>query len=145
MGQLFKNIDHLHKEVQPIEWIEFKTGLRISDVLGLKKNCLVLLNGKYSIVTEIERTYVKGHRVPIDKELANLMAVLIDKAKKHSEKDNNPEDLVFVRYRGKRKGKAYEQGWVSDQLNLLARRKSITDELGNLFHFKCINFDIPMQ
>ncbi|MGE9752723.1 tyrosine-type recombinase/integrase [Bacillus inaquosorum] len=140
LEQLFKNIDHLHKEVQPIVWIAFKTGLRISDVLGLKQNCLVLLNGKYSIVTDIEKTYVKGHMVPIDEELANIMAVLIDKAKKHSEKDNNPEDLIFVRYRGKRKGKAYEQGWVSDQLNLLARRKSITDELGNLFHFKMHQF-----
>ncbi|WP_450925596.1 hypothetical protein, partial [Streptomyces sp. NPDC002159] len=29
----------VHKEVQPIVWIAFKTGLRISDVLGLKQNC----------------------------------------------------------------------------------------------------------
>lgn len=140
LEQLFKNIEYLHKEVQPIVWIAFKTGLRISDVLGLKQNCLVLLNGKYSIVTDIEKTYVKGHMVPIDEELANIIAVLIDNAKKHSKKDNNPEDFIFVRYRGKRQGKAYEQGWVSDQLNLLARRKNITDELGNLFHFKMHQF-----
>ena len=140
LEQLFKNIDHLHKEVQPIVWIAFKTGLRISDVLGLKQNCLVLLNGKYSIVTDIEKTYVIGHMVPIDEELANIIAVLIDNTKKNSNKDNNPEDFIFVRYRGKRQGRAYEQGWVSDQLNLLARRKNITDELGNLFHFKMHQF-----
>ena len=140
LEQLFNNLDHLHKEVQPIVWIAFKTGLRISDVLGLKQNCLVLLNGKYSIVTDIEKTYVKGHMVPIDEELANIIAVLIDNTIKHSNKDNNPEDFIFVRYRGKRQGKSYEQGWVSDQLNLLARRKNITDELGNLFHFKMHQF-----
>ncbi len=140
LEQLFNNLDHLHKEVQPIVWIAFKTGLRISDVLGLKQNCLVLLNGKYSIVTDIEKTYVKGHMVPIDEELANIIAVLIDNTKKHSNKDNNPENFLFVRYRGKRQGKSYEQGWVSDQLNLLARRKNITDELGNLFHFKMHQF-----
>lgn len=140
LEQLFNNLDALHKEVQPIVWIAFKTGLRISDVLGLKQNCLVLLNGKYSIVTDIEKTYIKGHMVPIDEELANIIAVLIDNAKKRSKKDNNPEKFIFVRYRGKRLGKAYEQGWVSDQLNLLARRKNITDELGNLFHFKMHQF-----
>ncbi|MFT8323744.1 MAG: site-specific integrase, partial [Bacillus sp. (in: firmicutes)] len=86
LEQLFNNLDHLHKEVQPIVWIAFKTGLRISDVLGLKQNCLVLLNGKYSIVTDIEKTYVKGHMVPIDEELANIIAVLIDNTKKHSNK-----------------------------------------------------------
>ncbi|MGM0975783.1 MAG: tyrosine-type recombinase/integrase, partial [Bacillota bacterium] len=94
----------------------------------------------FSIVTDIEKTYVKGHMIPIDEELANIMAVLIDNAKKHSNQKNNPEDFIFVRYRGKRKGKAYEQGWVSDQLNLLARRKIITDEIGNLFHFKMHQF-----
>jgi integrase len=109
-------------------------------VLGLKQNCLVLLNGKYSIVTDIEKTYVKGHMVPIDEELANILAVLRDNAKKRSNKDNNPEHFIFVRYRGKRKGKAYEQGWVSDQLNLLARRKNITNERDNLFHFKMHQF-----
>ncbi|MGR5863134.1 hypothetical protein ACT7CY_26745 [Bacillus pacificus] len=51
-------------------WVAFKTGLRISDVLELTTDCLVQLNGKYSIVTDIEKTFVQGHRIPIDEELA---------------------------------------------------------------------------
>lgn len=78
--------------------------------------------------------------VPIDEELANIIAVLIDNSKKHSNKNNNPDDFIFVRYKGKRRGKAYEQGWVSEQLNLLARRKTITDEQGTIFHFKMHQF-----
>jgi integrase len=136
LEQLFAHINDLHKEVQPVIWIAFKTGLRISDVLGLTQDCLVKLNGKYYIETDIKKTYVKGHRIPIDDELANILAVLIDKSIKHSNDDNNPEKYVFVRYHGSRKGKPFSQRWIREQLNILAKAKNITDENGNLFHFK---------
>ncbi|WP_417894550.1 tyrosine-type recombinase/integrase [Virgibacillus halophilus] len=101
---------------------------------------MVKLNGQYSIATDIEKTYVKGHRIPIDNELADILAVLINKTKKLSHQENNPEGYIFVRYRGQRKGKPFSQGWVQEQLNILARRKNITDENGNLFHFKAHQF-----
>jgi integrase len=130
----------LHKDVQPIIWVVFKTGLRISDVLGLTNDCLVKLNDQYSIETDIEKTYVKGHRIPIDDELANILAVLIEKSNQLSNLDNNPEGYIFVRYRGQRKGKPFGQRWVQEQLNILAKQKNITDENGNLFHFKIHQF-----
>ncbi|MNU11730.1 hypothetical protein D3C72_2598210 [compost metagenome] len=52
---------------------------------------------------------MKEHRIPIDEELAGILAVLIDKSKKYSNQDNNPKDYIFVRYRGKRKGQPYGQ------------------------------------
>ncbi|MED3907533.1 tyrosine-type recombinase/integrase, partial [Geobacillus thermodenitrificans] len=140
LEQLFAHINDLHKEVQPVIWVAFKTGLRISDVLGLTQDCLVKLNGKYYIETDIEKTYVKGHRIPIDDELANILAVLIDKSIKNSNDDNNPEKYIFVRYRGSRKGKPYSKDWIQRQLNILAKVKNITDENGNLFHFKTHQF-----
>jgi integrase len=93
----------------------FETGLRISGVLGLKQDCLVKLNGKYYIEADIEKTYVQGHRIPIDDELASILAVLIDKSIKNSNDDNNPEKYIFVRYRGSRKGKPFLQEWVRTQ------------------------------
>lgn len=33
LEQLFDNINDLHSDVQPVVWIAFKTGLRISDTL----------------------------------------------------------------------------------------------------------------
>jgi len=140
LEQLFTHINDLHKDVQPVVWVTFKTGLRISDVLGLTKDCLVKLNDQYSIETDIEKTYVKGHRIPIDDELANILAVLIDKSKELSNQDNNPEGYIFVRYRGQRKGKPFAQRWVREKLHILAKRKNITDENGNLFHFKTHQF-----
>lgn len=140
LEQLFIHINDLHKDVQSVVWVAFKTGLRISDVLGLTKDCLVKLNDQYSIETDIEKTYVKGHRIPIDDELANILAVLIDKSKELSNQENNPEGYIFVRYRGQRKGKPFGQGWVRDQLNILAKQKNIADENGKLFHFKTHQF-----
>ncbi|MEC1449034.1 site-specific integrase [Bacillus haynesii] len=133
--QLFNNISDLHPDVQPITWIAFKTGLRISDTLGLTHDCLVKLNDKYQIVTDIEKTYVKGHSIPIDDHLANIIAVLIDRSKQKSNNDNNPKRYIFVRYVGARKGKPYYQHWVAEQLNALAVKVNIVDESGKLFHF----------
>ncbi|SFM49206.1 hypothetical protein SAMN03159341_13814 [Paenibacillus sp. 1_12] len=70
-------------------WIAFKIGLRISDVLGLTQDCLLRINGKYYIETDIEKTFVKGHRIPIDDELANMVAALIKKSIENSNEDNN--------------------------------------------------------
>lgn len=140
LEQLFHNINGLSKEVIPVVYIMFKTGLRISDTLGLKQDCLVKLNNKYWVVTDIEKVYVEGHRIPIDDELANILSVLIDIAKKYSNEDNNPEKFIFVRYKGSRKGKPYAQNWIQQKLNLLAIDYNITDELGNRYYFKNHSF-----
>ncbi|MBC2460283.1 tyrosine-type recombinase/integrase [Clostridium beijerinckii] len=136
LEQLFDNINNLHKEVVPVVYTMFRTGLRISDVLGLKRDCLVKLNNKFWVETDIEKTYVEGHRIPIDDELANMLAVLIDNGYKYSNEDNNPEKYIFVRYKGSRKGKPYSREWVQKKLNLLVIDCNITDELGNEYHIK---------
>ena len=113
----------------------FKTGLRISDVLGLTQYCLVKLNNKFWIETDIEKTYVEGHRIPIDDELAKMLTVLIDNAKINSNEDNNPDNYIFIRYTGSRKSNPYAQSWIQDKLNILAIDYNIIDEMGNRYHF----------
>jgi integrase len=136
LNQIFNNINNLYKDNISIVWIMYKTGLRISDVLGLTQDCLIKLNNKFWIETDIEKTYVKGHRIPIDDELANMLAVLIDNAKLNSNDDNNPEKFIFVRYTGKRKGSPYLRSHIQMNLNIFAREYSITDENGVIYHFK---------
>ena len=140
LEQLFEHINHLNPDVQPVVWVAFKSGLRISDVLGLTRECLIRLNGNYSIQTDIEKTYVKGHKIPIDEKLANMIAVLIHNSKELSNEDNNPDKYIFVRYKGSRKGKPFSQSWIQSELNKLAIEKNITDEMGNVFHFKTHQF-----
>ena len=53
LQQLFDNINNLHKDVVPVVYTMFKTGLRISDVLELTQDCLIKLNNKYWFVTHI--------------------------------------------------------------------------------------------
>ncbi|APQ78845.1 MULTISPECIES: tyrosine-type recombinase/integrase [Clostridium] len=136
LEQLFDNINNLHKDVVPVVYVMFKTGLRVSDALGLTHDCLVKLNNKYWVTTDIEKVYIEDHRIPIDDELANMLAVLIDNSKQYSNQDNNPEGYIFVRYKGSRKGNHYNQAWISEKLNLLAIDYHINDELGNRVHFK---------
>ncbi|MGL5150032.1 MAG: tyrosine-type recombinase/integrase [Clostridium sp.] len=140
LEQLFCKINNLHNEVTPVVYTMFKTGLRISDVLGLKQSCLVKLNNTFWIETDIEKTYVKGHRIPIDDEIANMLAVLIDSSNKYSNEDNNPENYIFVRYNGSRKGKPYSRGWILDKLNLFSETFDIRDESGNVYRFKNHSF-----
>lgn len=136
LEQLFKNINNLHQDIIPLIYVMYKTGLRISDALSLKHNCLIKLNGQFWIETDIEKTYVKGHRIPIDEELANILAVLIDNSLNISNEFNNPDSFIFVRYEGKRMGKPYGQGWCLTRLKLFAKKYEITDENGGLYHFK---------
>lgn len=136
LEQLFENINNLHKEVIPVVYVMFKTSLRISDAVELKQDCLKILNGKYWIETDIDKVDIKNHRIPIDDELADMLAVLIDKAKKYSNDDNNPNRFIFVRYKGPRKCRPYRKDWIQDKLNLFAKDYNITDEYGKIYHFK---------
>ncbi|HFJ9421738.1 tyrosine-type recombinase/integrase [Bacillus cereus group sp. Bc252] len=136
LEQLFMHINDLHPDVQPIVWVAYKTGLRIGDTLGLTQDSLIKLNGKYWIQTDVEKTYVKDHKVPIDEQLADIVAVLIRNSKERSNDDNNPNKYIFVRYSGTRKGRPFIRGWVQGKLNELAVKKNITDETGDIFHFK---------
>ena len=140
LEQLFTHIHQLDEEVQPVIWVAFKTGMRISEVLGLTQDCLVKLNRKYYIETDIEKTYVVGHRVPIDDDLANILTLQINLSISLSNDHNNPEKYIFVRYRGSRKGKPYSQEWIRVKLNELAKKNNIIDENGDLFHFKTHQF-----
>ena len=136
LNQLFDNINHLNQKIVPVVYTMFKTGLRISDVLELTSDCLIKLNNKYWIRTDIEKVSVKGHKIPIDDDLANMLAILIDTSKKYSNDDNNPQNYIFVKYTGVRKGKPYAQRTVQDNLNRLAIDFNITDESGNIYFFK---------
>nr|WP_197717946.1 tyrosine-type recombinase/integrase [Clostridium butyricum] len=136
LEQLFTKLNFLDEKIIPVVWIMFKTGLRISDVLELTYDCLLKINNQYWRETDIEKTYIKGHRLPIDNDLANILAVLIDNAKKHSNNDNNPDKYIFVIYTGSRKGKPYLQSWIAMKLNLLAIEHKITDEIGSIYKFK---------
>lgn len=140
LEQLFDNLNYLHHEVIPIVWISFKTGLRISDILTLTSNCLVRLNDAPYLETDVSKTKVKGHRIPIDDHLADILAFLIKKCECETNIDNNPKRYLFVRKTGPRRGRPFAQGFVREELNKLAYSRKIVDASGEIFRFKMHEF-----
>ena len=136
LDQLFNHINDLPENIIPIVYVMFKTGLRISDALELTHDCLINLEGEYWIESDIRKVNIKDHRIPIDKDLADLLAIVISKSKDKSNMYNNPKNYIFVNYSGRNRGYTYGSKWVSIELNKLAIKYNITDSNGNVFHFK---------
>lgn len=135
LDQLFNNINKIKsKQIVSIIWIMYKTGLRVSDVLTLKTDCLLKLNDSFWLECNVKKTYVIDHRIPIDDELANLIAVLINEVSLLE--ISNPEKFLFIRTSGKRSGNVYTTDAVRCALNNLAEKADIKDELGNRYKFK---------
>lgn len=140
LEQLFKNLKHLHPEVIPIIWIAFKTGLRISDVLALTNKCLITVNDSPYLQLDISKTKVRNHRIPIDTHLAEIITFLIKKCELETNMDNNPKRYLFVRLSGKRKGRTFTQGFVREELNVLAITQNIVGIDGEIYHFRMHEF-----
>jgi integrase len=78
---LIPHLNELPVKVRNAVWIMFKTGLRVSDTLDLRQDCLLKINGKYWIETNIQKTGIIGHRIPIDDDLAQIIAGMINKVR----------------------------------------------------------------
>lgn len=129
-------MDDNEKEYIPIVILLMATGWRISDILNLRfRSCLITTDKGYYLQGDIPKTDVKQHRVPIDKELARILQSIIEQTKEKSTKENNPEGYLFVRTRGKRKGKPFTGKSIQNALNRWAMRYNILDQNGNVYHF----------
>lgn len=136
LEQLFEHINDLPEKIIPIVYIMFKTGLRISDTLELTQDCLIKLDNEFWIETDIRKVNIVNHRIPIDKELADLLAIIISKSKEHSNSYNNPNNYIFVNYSGANRGYTYNRKWIQVELNKLSLKYEITDSNGKIFNFK---------
>jgi integrase len=129
-------IPEKEKRYIPLVILLLASGWRGSDILSLKyDNCILLNNGWY-LQGDIPKTQVKSHRIPIDDEIAKMVQKLIEKTKKDSTQDNNPEKFLFPSLKGKRKGLPIHSKLISDALNRWAKIYSILDDQGKPYHFK---------
>ncbi|MFA9377024.1 MAG: tyrosine-type recombinase/integrase [Lachnotalea sp.] len=140
-GVLQQLEDHLD-EISPRKYIPViillrASGWRISDVMSLKYDtCLEKSESGWYLCGDISKTYILGHRVPIDDTVANVVKQIIEETRKKSNEENNPNKLLFPILTGKRKGLCYTSGSVRDVLNSNAPKFNITDDSGEIFHFK---------
>lgn len=113
------------------------SGFRGTDVLGLKLNCLEKDNqGDYWLVGDQRKVNYKDHKVPISEELAKVIMSQQEICKNKSTPDNNPEDFLFVSFRGPRKGKPQTTATLSRVLNDFAKKAEIRDANGEIYRFR---------
>src|SRR5699024_3608251 len=116
--QVVENIHLIDDRYIPINIIMAGRGLRGTDVLGLKINCLEKDNkGDYWLVGDQRKVNYKDHKVPISVELAKVVIAQQEICKQKSTSENNPDNYLFVSYRGPRKGKPQTTATPSTVLN----------------------------
>src|SRR5690625_7975762 len=116
-----------------------ETGLRCIDVLGLKINCLEKDNkGDYWLVGDQRKVNYKDHKVPISVELAKVVIAQQEICKQKSTSENNPDNYLFVSYRGPRKGKPQTTTTLSTVLNNFYKKVHIRD-------VNCENYEIKKK
>lgn len=140
-GVLQQLEDHM-EEITPQKYIPViillrASGWRISDVMSLRYDtCLEKSESGWYLCGDISKTAVLGHRVPIDNTVAKAVEQMIIESKAKSNEDNNPNHLLFPSLTGKRKGLCYTGGSVREALNYAALKFNITDDKGEIFHFR---------
>lgn len=142
------HLDSCIGEIEPVEMMPVyillrESGWRGTDVLNLRyDNCLEHLwnaNEKEYIpylCGEITKTRIPRLKIPIRKEVANMVKKLADEATKLSTDDNNPDKYLFNTYLGRCKGLPLSKPAFSAAVQALIDRKGILDGDGNLYHFK---------
>jgi hypothetical protein len=135
LDQLFESISKMNPKIVPVVWVMYKTGLRIADVLALTYDCLIKIDGKYWIKTDIQKVGIIDHKIPIDDELAAVISSLISLRKGETNKNNNPKEYLFSKTTGQRKGIPYHSSFIRNELNKFSEDYGIVYELGNPYHF----------
>ena len=137
LQQLEDQLEHVSPaEYIPVVLILRASGWRISDILNLKFNkCLDRTSQGWYLCGDIVKTQVLNHRVPITDHVAVVVQTVVDEVKENSTSDNNPNKLLFVRFKGRRKGRCPQGRAIQRALNRLAKQRNIVDDQGNVFHF----------
>ena len=133
LSQIYANISHLPEDIRLIIIIMHNTGLRISDTLELTTECLEERAGQHWICTDIMKTKLRNHRLPITTELAKQIKDRSVKINTSSQEYYNPTRYLFpspVKF-----DEPISQDNVLRVLNNFARECNITDAEGNIYRF----------
>ncbi len=143
LSQLDAHIQHLRPFYIPLVALLRASGWRISDILFLKwDTCLEQEGEKISLVGDIQRTRVPGHKIPVTKEIAAIVLAQIEWVKQHYTPEENPKRWLFPASKRMRNSPRFQLGnplasrGLYEILDRLAEKYQIQDEAGNIFHFR---------
>jgi len=130
-------------DMMPVYILLRESGWRGTDVLNLRYNsCLEYLwNGHEKeyipyLCGEITKTGIPLLKIPIRKEVADMVKRLAEEAAERSTDDNNPDKYLFNTYEGRCKGLPLSKPAFSAAVQELIDRKGILDGDGKPYHFK---------
>jgi integrase len=143
-GQLDACIGEIEPvEMMPVYVLLRETGWRGIDVLNLRyDSCLEHLWNSHEkeyipyLCGEITKTGIPLLKIPIRKEVADMVKKLVDDAAERSTDDNNPDKYLFNTYEGRCKGLPLSKPAFSAAMQELIDRKGILDGDGKRYHFK---------
>lgn len=142
--QLDASIQELEpEEMRPVYILLRESGWRGTDVLNLRyDSCLTYLwndrekNYVPYLCGEITKTGIPMLKIPIRKEVADMVKRLADEVSEVSTEDTNPDHYLFNTYEGKNKGLPYSRSAFSSSVKELIDRKGILGWDGKPYHFK---------
>jgi hypothetical protein len=129
--------------MMPVYILLRESGWRGTDVLNLRyDSCLEYLWNSHEkeyipyLCGEITKTGIPLLKIPIRKEVADMVKRLVDDAVKRSAEENNPDKYLFNTYEGRCKGLPLSKPAFSAAVQELIDRKGILDGNGKSYHFK---------
>lgn len=143
-GQLDACIGEIEPvEMMPVYVLLRESGWRGTDILNLRyDSCLEYLwNGHEKeyipyLCGDITKTGIPLLKIPIRKEVADMVKKLADDAAERSTDENNPDKYLFNTYEGRCKGLPLSKPAFSAAVQELIDRKGILDGDGAPYHFK---------
>lgn len=141
-------LDACISEIEPVEMMPVyillrESGWRGTDVLNLRyDSCLEHLwnsaDKEYIpyLCGEITKTGIPLLKIPIRKEVADMVKKFVNDATAQSTDDNNPDKYLFNTYEGRYKSLPLSKPAFSAAVQELIDRKGILDGDGKSYHFK---------
>ena len=130
-------------EMRPVYILLRETGWRGTDVLNLRyDSCLQYIwDGKEDrsvpyLCGEITKVGIPQLKDPIRAEVAEMVKLLAEEARKNSTWENNPDRYLFNCYEGRCRGLPLSKAAFSNAVQKMINKNDIRDADGNLFHFK---------
>lgn len=143
-----EQLDACIGEIEPVDMMPVyillrESGWRGTDVLNLRYNsCLEHLWNAHEkeyipyLCGEITKTGIPLLKIPIRKEVADMVKRLAEDAAERSTDDNNPDKYLFNTYDGRCKGLPLSKPAFSAAVQELIDKKGILDGDGKPYHFK---------
>lgn len=135
LKQFFQNINDLTNDCQIIIWIMYFCGLRISDVLGLKLDCVIEINEQYFLKYDNFKSRSKNNYIPLaDEELVRSIKELIQYQIENLSLVDNKKKFLFWRYSKRvKKYRQVSKSKVTNDIRALTYKYKIKDKDGQLY------------